>query len=214
MNRIDPDEYHAVKVQLLPHVQRPQPVPGHEIVPGLVQVALVLDTPAGDVAVTQRDLDRWGVGFAEAYRTALDNLRERSRPARWEPVQTVPGMMMYLPGNGDAAARALLLDELMDSFPVEGVLFAMPTADQLLIVPLDDFAKLPAIRVLVTAAHLAANNATQPLSNQVFWSDGERITHIRVVHDGDNVDILAPPDFLAAVERLASMSMISAVGEA
>ncbi len=208
------DVLDTVKQQLLPHLQRPEPVPGHEIVPGLVQVALVLQTAGGDIPVTQEDLDRWEIGFPEAYRLALENLRLRSQPARWEAVQTVPGMLMYLPGNGDAAARALLLDELLERFPPEGVLFAMPTAEQLLVVPLEDFQKLPSIRVLVTAARLASDNATRPLSDQVFWSDGERITHIRVIHDGENVDILAPPTFLAAVERLASMTLVSAVGEA
>src|SRR5690606_23033611 len=115
--------------------------------------------------------------------------------------------------HGDAAARALLLHELAD-LPSEGVLFAVPAPDQLLVVPLRDLDHLDAVRVLVTAAHLSATSAPHALSDQIFWLDGDQIIQIPVVHSHDNVDILAPPELLAAVERLAAFSMMPAVAEA
>jgi hypothetical protein len=206
--------FESIRLGLLPKLKRPDGTPGLTLIPDQLQVGIVLAAFDDEVPITGDDLEAWGVTFDEAYAAALSNLRGRSSRNQLQDVDTVPGMAMYLPGRTDAASRALILDDLLEHFPAEGVLFAAPTTDQLLIVPLYDMDSLSAIRVLVTATHLATQNCTWPLSNQLFWTDGTEITHIQVVHETDNVDILAPPEFLAAVERLASMSLVAVAGEA
>jgi len=205
--------FESIRLGLLPKLKKPDGNPGLDLIPGELQIGLALAV-GDDIPITADDLDGWGVDFDDAYAAALDNLQARSSRKQIQEVHTVPGMAMYLPGNTDAASRALVLQDLLEVFPAEGVLFAVPTTDQLLFVPLYDMDSLSAVQVLVTAAHLATQNCTRPLTDQLFWTDGEQITHIRVVHETDNVDILAPPEFLAAVERLASMSLVAVAAEA
>jgi hypothetical protein len=206
--------FESIRLGLLPKLKKPDGTPGLTLISDELQVGLVLAAIDEEISITRDDLEEWGVTFDEAYAAALENLLARSSRNQLQDVDTVPGMAMYLPGRTDAASRALVLQDLLDVFPAEGVLFAVPTTDQLLLIPLHDMESLSAIRVLVTATHLATQNCSHPLSNQLFWTDGDEITHIQVVHETDNVDILAPPEFLAAVERLASMSMVAVAGEA
>jgi len=204
--------YEAIRPLLLPRLQHPQGGPARPFSTGPLEVGLVVEGEV-DIPVTWADLEDWSVSFDDAYAAALDNLRDRSHTKRWQDVATVPGMQIYLPGGGDAAARALLLQELLET-PVEGVLFAVPTPDQLLAVPLRHLDHLEAVKVLVTAAHLATQGTHSALTDQIFWLDGDEIVLVPVVHGDDTVDILAPPELLAAVERLAAFAMVPQVAEA
>ncbi len=209
MQPVDP------RALLLPRLRRPEPGrPGTVIVPSLLEAGLVLETTAGEIDVGWEDLEAWGLSFEEGWEAALETLRVRSTPSRWSPVATVPGMQIYLPGGADAASRALLLPELLEPFPIEGALFAVPERDQLLVVPLHDFAHLSAVQVLVSAAQVATRSTRRPLTDQLFWTDGDRIAHVRVTHRGEETDVVPPPGFLEAAERLATGALAPRVAEA
>jgi len=205
--------FQGVRSQLFPRLQRPEQGPAGVFVTGQLEVGLVRMGVRETFPVTPEDLVEWGVSFQQAFDVAFANLRARSSKARWQDVDTVPGMSIYLPGDGDAASRALLVAELAD-IPLEGVLFAVPTPEQLLVVRLADADALEAIRVLVNVAHLASSSSNRAITDQVFWFDGERIVHVPVMHTEDNVDVVPPPGLLAAVERLVSASLLPAVAEA
>jgi len=205
--------FRSVRSQLFPRLQRPEEGPAGVFVAGQLEVGLVRLGVRETYPVTPEDLAEWGVSFKEAYDAAFANLRARSNKSRWQDVDTVPSMAIYLPGDGDAASRALLVGDLAD-VPVEGILFAVPTPDQFLVVRLADADALEAIRVLVNVAHLASSASQRAITDQVFWFDGERVVHVPVVHSADNVDVVPPPGLLAAVERLVSASLLPAAVEA
>lgn len=196
---------------MLPRLRSDTSGLGPVIVPGRLWGDLVLDEDG--VAVTAGDLRSWELTAEEAWRMALRNLASRSSPSRWQAVETVPGMSIYLPGGGDASARVLLLPHLLD-VPPEGVLVGLPAREHLIVVPLDDFAHLPAIRVLATASQLAHAQSSESLTDQLFWFDGARLVHVPVTHDGESVEVLPPPELHAAVERLGRRMVVKLVAEA
>ncbi len=206
-------DFSSARSLLLPRLQHRLDGAGRPFGATGLEIGITVAGPEGTVAVTESDLREWGVSFEEVLPMALSNLRDRSHRKGWQDVATVPGMVLYHATHGDAAARALLLAELLD-LPAEGAMFAVPAPDQLLVVPLWDLDHLDAVRVLVTAAHLSAESSPRPLTDQVFWFDGETIIDVPVVHTTDNVDIHAPPALLAAVERLATLAMMPAMAEA
>jgi hypothetical protein len=183
-------------------------------VPGQLDIGLVTDGPDGVRSVEARDLRRWAVAPEELMPLALDNLRVRSSIASWYPLRAVPGMLVYLAGDGHAAARLLLLKELLHPWPLGGVLVSVPTPDQLLVVPMDDLDNLAAFHVLVQSSHLAHQLGREPVTDQVFWFDGDTWSHVTVNHLEDTVEVVPPPRFLRMVEHLASLKMTPVEGEA
>jgi hypothetical protein len=207
------NSFQAIRSQLFPRLQRPREGTAGVFVADQLEVGLVCIDGGTAIDVTHEDLAAWGVTFQKAYDVAIANLRKRSTKARWQEVDTVPGMSIYLPGDGDAASRSLLVAELVN-VPPEGLLFAVPSRDQFLVVRLADADALEAIRVLVNVAHVAAASHRDPLTDQLFWYDGEQIVHVPVVPREDDLDVVPPPGLLAAVERLVGASLLPAVAEA
>ena len=203
-----------VRQQLLPRVARPGGLPSHDLVPGQLSVGLVVDSPAGVRSVDERDLNRWNASTEGLIGQALDNLRRRSSTDNWYSLRAVPGMLVYLAGDGHAAARLLILRELLNPWPLGGVLVSVPTPDQLLVVPLDSLEHLSTVQVLVQSGHLAHSLGREPVTDQLFWFDGANFAHMVVNHNEDTVEVLPPPGFLAMVEQLASLGMTAQPGEA
>lgn len=212
--RQQPTHLAEVRTQLLPRVARPGGLPGYDLVPGQLSVGLVVDSPGGVHTVDERDLSRWSASQESLAAQALDNLRQRSSTDNWYSLRAVPGMLVYLAGDGHAAARLLLLKELLNPWPLGGVLVSVPTPDQLLVVPLDDLEHLSTVQVLVQSGQLAHSLGREPVTDQLFWFDGEKFAHMVVNHSEDAVEVLPPPGFLAMVEKLASLGMTAQPGEA
>jgi len=206
------ERYGALGPQLVPRLRPPGEGAGFDLVPGVLAVGLMLEAQGVSVPVELEDLAGWGMTFDQAYPLALENLRARSRHAFWEPVPAVPGMQLYRSGDGNSAARALLLRELVHGFPREGVLFSIPSSGRLLAIGLWNFDNLRALPHLESVTRVVHKRAREPLSDQVFWADGERIQHIALDEELDEVQ--PPRAFLRAVERLATASFQSVPAEA
>ena len=202
-----------MRSHLLPRVLGPKEA-GYELVPGQLAVGLFLDTVEGARAIDKRDVKRWALSPEALMSTAVDNLRLRSSMESWYPLRAVPGMQVYLAGDGNAASRLLLIRELIKPWPLGGVLASVPTPDQLLVVPMDDLDHLATVQVLVQSGYLAHSLGSEPVIDQVFWHDGVRWHHVQVNHLEDTVEVLPPPGFLKMVERLASLQLAQRVGEA
>ncbi len=203
-----------VRGRILPHIQRPGAGPGIELVPGQISVGLILDGPAGSRVVGYRDMSDWRSSPETLVPMAVENLRLRSSQEGWYPLRAVPGMQVYLAGDGHAASRLLLLRELIDPWPLGGVLVAVPTPDQLLAVPLDTLENLALVQVLVQSGQLAHSLGHEPVSDQVFWHDGAQYAHVQVTHGEDTVEVMPPPGFLRMIEKLASLQLSTQPGEA
>lgn len=207
-------ELKQLRGRLLPRVLPIESDGGVELVPGCLSIGLVADSPSGVRAVEDADLERWGVTMNELLPAAIENLRTRSTTDAWYSLRAVPGMRVYLAGDGNAGARVLILRDLIQPWPLGGVLVSVPTPDQLIAVPLDDLEQLEAFQVLVQSGRLAHELGREPVSDQVLWIDGGQIAHVHVKHGEDTVEVLPPPHFLKMIEKLAALKMVHAAGEA
>ncbi len=190
--------------RLVPRIAGPDEPVSRPLVPGHLSIALAIDGAAGRRDVTQDDLDRWEASFDELLPLAVDNLRRATRDDGWIPVKGHAGLRIYDAKTGAAAARMLILDELVQPAPVAGMVVAVPGPDQLVAVTLDSLEAVESLRVLVNASDAAVAGG-DPLSNQLFWFDGQDWHHLPVQHLGDEIRILPNGSFMAAVERLAAM---------
>ena len=209
-------ELNAIRSRLRPRLEAPCASPQVVLVPGHLSIAIIVQEDDGNQRyVTQAEFARWGTTPEALLPIALENLRGTSSPKHWAPVRQVPGMQVYLASEGNSAARALLLPEIFGSaWPLEGILVAMPTPHQLMIVPLDRVEDLSAFHIMLVAANIACKKGPETLTNQMFWFDGKQWTHIEVRHEEDNIEVVPDDAFLAALERLSAMSMTSFAGEA
>ncbi|MBW1880751.1 MAG: hypothetical protein JRJ84_20535 [Deltaproteobacteria bacterium] len=210
--QVQQTEYGALGLQLVPRIRPPGDGSGIDLVPGVLGIDLMLEAHGIAIPVTHEDLAKWGTTFDQAYPMALNNLRARSQNEVWEPVPAVPGMQLYRSGDKNAAARALLLPELFQDFPREGVLFSIPSPGRLLTICLWNFESLRALPHLESVTRVVHKRAREPLSDQVFWADGENIQHLLL--DEELEDVRPPHAFLRAVERLATASFQSVPAEA
>lgn len=200
---------------LRPRLIRPGGVqPSVELVRDHLAVALVVEEDEAVRQVTARDLAHWSASMDRLLPLALEQLRLESPKARWQPVSSAPGLKMFLSGDGESASRMLIMGHLLQSWPLGGVIVACPSADQFLCVPLDSVEDLEAVHVLATATRFAHQVAREPLSDQVFWSDGNHWHHLLVRHTEDAVEIDPPAEFLATIGRLAAVDLVGAAAEA
>lgn len=214
MQLIPTGELENVGGRLMPHVQKPGLGPSVELVPGQLAIGVVVEGPAGTRRVGDREMAAWQASPDALVETAVRNLRGRSSSEGWYPLRAVPGMLVYLAGDGHAASRMMLIRELLDPWPLGGVLASVPTPDQLLVVPLDTLDHLSTVQVLVQSGQLAHSLGREPVSDQVFWHDGARWAHVQVNHSEDTVEVVPPSGFLRMVEKLASLQLSTLPGEA
>ncbi len=206
--------YAIPAMPLRPVLCGPGDEPSAPVVPGLLHVGLTLDEGDGTRRVTHGDLAAWGVTLDALLPLALERLAAESPVAGWHPVEPVPGLALYQALDGHSSARMLVLDRMLDDWPLGGVVVTVPSADQLMAVPLHAIDDLDALNVMVTAAQLAHGASDAPLSDQAFWTDGTRWEHVQVTHHDDTVQVVLPPQARLGITRLAALGMVAAAGEA
>lgn len=200
---------------LRPRLVRPGVAwPSLELVPGHLAVGLTVEEKEAVRQVTSGDLSRWSTSVERLMPLALDQLRLESPRARWQPVSSVPGMKLFLSGDGESASRMLIMGHLLQNWPLGGVIVACPSADQFLCVPLDSVEDLDVLHVMATATRFAHQVAREPLSDQIFWSDGKGWHHLRIRHTDQAVEIDPPDEFLATIGRLAAVDLAGTAAEA
>ncbi len=142
---------------------------------GALELTLVIDHGDRSRYVAEAELARWGLAFDDALSSAIENLAERSRGARFGRVDTEAGPLVFArTGDGLDAARlllptlhAVLAPELGDEF-----LAAVPHRDVLLAC-----ADGPALRDALTArARDDAQRAPHRISDRLFRVTTDRLT--------------------------------------
>lgn len=201
--------------RLFPLLGPPSEGPGLPLVPDQMNVVLCIEEAGGFRPVTDDELLGWDQPFAELVNGAIWKLRRDSHDGQLLTVDTVPGMRLCSATDGLNAARLLCLSDLVRPWPLEGVIVACPRQDQLMLVPLDGLAALPALRVLMSAAQDSHNHAEHGLSDQLFWSeDGTVWEHVSVVYGEHRIDMDPGPRFMAALERLTAVHLAPIAAEA
>jgi hypothetical protein len=156
----------------------------------------------------------WGQQVDELMAGAHANLEAATQVGGWQPVGPIAGLYAFLAPDGLSASRILNLRDFINPWPAGGVLVAVPTPDQLLAVPLNTNEAMHVIPILVNAAQAAAQAASNPLTDQLFWHDGTELLHIAVVHTASTVRLDPPQAFLDALESLTANAVVPSVGEA
>jgi hypothetical protein len=185
-----------------------------ELVRGHLHEAVALDH--GDVVkpVGASDLEVLALTATEASQHAHALLARTSAPNDVRKVDTLPGLRFVVAGDGLAASRLALLPQLLDPMPLGGIVAAVPGPDQLLCVPLVSARSLDALQTLASALGHAEASRDSLLSDQLFWFDGDTWRPIPVHHGDQDITVLPPADFVEAMNRLASMDLVSTAGEA
>jgi hypothetical protein len=164
--------------------------------------------------VTADILTAWNTSFNVVLEIAQWNLRRKTPTSGWTSIATVDGLHAYLAKDGLSSSRLLCTQDLVRPWPFEGILVAVPTRDQLLVLPMDSVNVLQAMRIMVLAGETARQNGTRPLSNQLFWFDGDEWEVIAVRHANDQIEIQPSPRFMNALERITAVNLVPVAAEA
>jgi hypothetical protein len=184
---------------LTPEVQIwSQPLPGTDL-----QISRVIDQPETMSYVTEQMVADSGRPGSDWLEQALDNLEARTPEDCFERVHEESGMLLCSIGDAYDSSRALLLDVLLPEDRAAGVLAAIPSRDELLVLPVDGKA-LPHLHLLKVLAEKSYQNAPYPISDDVFWiHDG--IWHLFPIEiRSDKVTIKAPEAFLDWLKHITN----------
>lgn len=127
-----------------------------------------IDAGAGMKLVRDEELERWGVAFDQVLAIAVENLRERSTPARFEK----DPRGFYTSNYRDYYdASRLLLPELLLELPLKGDPVAItPERDTLAVAGSEDGAALDAMAEQLESAMPRMARLISP--EPVIWRDG------------------------------------------
>ena len=185
-----------------------------ELVRGHLHLAVAQEVDGTYVMSTEADLESSGLDADTTWNLAMSMLRQTTSRSDLRPVDTLPGLMILLSDDGLAASRMVLLPDLIGSAALGGMVVAVPSPDQLLCVPLGSARALDALQVMASALGHALEVLEQPLSDQLFWYDGNRWLPLTVIHGEDEVTVMPPPGFVRTMNRLAAMDLVRVAGEA
>jgi len=200
------------------HCIRPRLVPpgtalSRPLVPGHVHLGLVLQGDDGAVPMDRAMLETLGHSADEAFDEALAWLSDEAPRDELHPVDTVPGMFFLTTDDDETASRMAVLPERI--MPLGGILAAVPGGNQLLCVPVESMSTVDALRVMASAVGAAHEHSGTPVSDQLFWHDGEAWHHVHLERDeAGDVTVLPPNAFFDRMRQVASMEMVQVVGEA
>jgi hypothetical protein len=171
----------------------PDQQPHHWVlVPGLLSVVLVVDEPNTVWPVSDSHLRSWGWSFEDAYAMAFENLRRRTDASRQGDLPGYPPVKVYQANDSFDAARALLLGDLLVPWPSAGAVFAVPSRDHFAFAPVAGRATYDAIQGLLNAIDFGIQQGAKPLSDQIFWFDGQNFEHVIVSWDPGGVKFALP----------------------
>jgi len=197
---------------------RPRLVPpgtplSRPLVVGQLHIAVELHADGEVTPIDRPTLDRLGITLDDAFEQAAHWLSGQREGDELREVDTVPGMWFLSCDDGAAGVRLAELADRMQ--PLGGILAGVPSRNQLLVVPVERMHSVEALRVMASAVGAAFDNASDPVSDQLFWHDGSTWHAVELQRElGGDVTVLPPSAFFDRVRQVASMEMVRVVGEA
>lgn len=164
--------------------------------------------------VTQEMLDFWGTEFHVVSDIAYWNLRRKTPANGWTEIAMVNGLHTYVAKDKLSSSRLLCLRDLVRPWPFEGVLIAVPTHDQLLVLPMEGLDILQSMRIMVLAGDTARENGTNPLSDQLYWYDGDTWEWLKIQNNQNQIEIQPSARFMDALERITAINLVPTAAEA
>jgi hypothetical protein len=168
---------------------------------GLV-INLVIDFPERMIYATEQMVTESGRQGEEWLTQALDNLSNRSEPDAFEVVHEESGMLLCNVADAYDSSRALLLDSLLPDGREDGYFVAVPSRDQLLVLPVSR-RSFAFVFLLKQLCERNFKSAPYPISADVFWVRDEKWHLFRVDVRGEQVVLEPPEEFHEILQRLA-----------
>ena len=198
----------AVRGRLVPRVGKPfgpieNPPASIPLIPGQLEINLVIDDDNTVAYVHQRHLSQWSSTLEDLYPQALENLRKRSSPESWRTFTQAPGILFYVANDSYDASRLLILRDIVSPWPAGGVLAAVPFRDMLVCTRLDGIPALKLAEKMVPIVKGAYDTEGYTISDQLFWTDGETWEAVPVEYAKLGVHINVTERLQRAIESLA-----------
>src|SRR5262249_24629557 len=133
-----------------------------------LSINLVIDQPDTMSYVTEEMIEKSAKSGQDWLEEGCRNLAGRTPPNSLEVVQEDSRLRLCSVGDAYDAARALLLDSLLPDMPAPGCLVALPSRDELLVLPVVPKA-LPHVHLLKMLAEKNFKSAPYAISDQVYW---------------------------------------------
>lgn len=124
--------------------------------------------------VRTEELDRWGIEFDEAFALAAGNLRRSILPDDIHEVDQSFGTLAIIHDSEPAAASCFIFDTLLPHWqPESGAVFAIPTEDTCLVLPIMHGMGAEALADFVQMSFNLFGRTEAPLCDQLIWAKGE-----------------------------------------
>lgn len=202
------------KLELRPRVINRREPGAMELVSGLLWV-IIEERKNGDWRPVQpQELAVRGLSPRTAMNYALKRLQNAASPFNWHSIKEAPGVHVFTTGDACSAAHLLLLKQRFTQWPEGGVIAGCPSEELLVCTSIHAVEDLDRLILLADACKVAAAQAQHPLTDQLFWCDGERWLHLPVVTQGQQLHIIPPTSFRKCLDQLAALGLVALAGEA
>ena len=202
------------KMDLRPRVINQRQPGALELVSGLLWVITEEHRNGEWRPLQPHELAVRGLTPSTALNYALKRLQNAASPFNWHSIKEAPGVHVFTTGDARSAAHLLLLKQRFTHWPEGGVIAGCPSEDLLVCTSIHQVEDLDRLILLADACRVAASHAQHPLTDQLFWCDGERWFHLPVVCQGDQLHIIPPASFRKSLDHLAALGLVAMAGEA
>jgi hypothetical protein len=174
-----------------------QPLEGTQL-----HISIVVDQPDTMTYVTQAMVADSGQAGEHWLHLALDNLRKLTQTDCLEVVHSESGMRMCHKGDAYDASRALILDHICPAMPKAGCLVAVPSRDELFVLPLT-VESFPHLHLLKIVSDKSYKSAPYSLTDQVFWVCNHQWQPLPIQVREDEIVLHPPKDLLEVFKEMS-----------
>ncbi len=167
-----------------------------------LSINLVIDSAETMSYVTEEMVASSGRPGSEWLERALANLRERTPANCMEVVHEESEMRLCSVGDAYDSSRALQLDSLLPETRSLGCLVAVPSRDELVVLPVA-LKAVPHFHLLKLLAEKNFKSAPYPITNEVYWVRDGVWQHFPIDIRSNKVAIRPPEEFLEVLNQLA-----------
>jgi hypothetical protein len=166
-----------------------------------LQLNLVIDYPQSMVYVSEKMIEESGQPGETWLAPALANLKEKTPSGCLDTIDADSGLKLCAVGDAYDASRALLLETLLPEFVERGYFVALPSRDELLVLPVTKEAILN-VGWMKVLADRNYKSAPYSISDEVYWVRGGGWLRFPMELREQRLSITPPPEFLGILDEL------------
>jgi hypothetical protein len=164
-------------------------------------INLVVDYPNRMCYVTQDLVEASGRPGSRWVEVALANLEARTPADGFEVVDEESGLRLCNVADAYDSSRALILDRLLPEAGADGFFVALPGRDSLFVLPVNAKA-IGQVHLLKVLAEKNFQSVPYPISDEVFWVQGQVWLPFTIRVHGEQIDVEPPDEFIDILQRL------------